>query len=344
MPMISSRGRQRLAALALLGGALLAQHASAVCRISDKDYIAQDVSLDMGKVVILPSTPIGGVIAEKSVRLNNPFYAAACPLGGGSFIAEYVNARQRQEVSTLSNVYETDIAGVGIRVMHLSRVGKPDYYPFRGFFRLIALYFRDDVMRVQLIKTGAHTGSGQIAPPGKFTTYYYDGDGPSRPFLTSSFSGSGTTIISPTCEVESGSRNIIVDFGDVAKTAFNGIGSRAADRDFQIRLKCSGKGDWADQIGISIRVDGERDVSGLPGVLRLSAAPDSAAGVGIQLVSFLQGIEQPVELGKSIYVDKLGQFDNYVTVPLRARYIQTRAGSVGVGIANGKATFTLEYH
>ena len=31
------------------------------------------------------------------------------------------------------------------------------------------------------------------------------------------------------------------------------------------------------------------------------------------------------------------------SLPLRARYVQTQAGTVGAGVANGQATFTIQY-
>ncbi|MGM3367064.1 hypothetical protein ACS212_23405, partial [Escherichia coli] len=70
MPLISFRGRKALAALAMLGGVLLAQQASAACRIQSSWFVAQDVTMDMGQIVILPSTPVGGVIKEISEPIN----------------------------------------------------------------------------------------------------------------------------------------------------------------------------------------------------------------------------------------------------------------------------------
>lgn len=32
-----------------------------------------------------------------------------------------------------------------------------------------------------------------------------------------------------------------------------------------------------------------------------------------------------------------------MSLPLRARYVQTQAGTVGAGTANGQATFTIQY-
>ena len=103
--MISSRGRKALAALAVLGGVLLAQQASAACRIQNSWFIAQDVTMDMGQIVILPSTPVGGVIKEISEPITQQNSVARCDSWtGGRSIGEYVNAAQKRPVAGFSNV------------------------------------------------------------------------------------------------------------------------------------------------------------------------------------------------------------------------------------------------
>lgn len=50
-----------------------------------------------------------------------------------------------------------------------------------------------------------------------------------------------------------------------------------------------------------------------------------------------------MKFGVPILVDTFPQFDSAVVLALRARYVQTRAGPVGAGEANGLATFTIQY-
>lgn len=343
MPMSSSRGRKAVAAFAVMGGVLLAQQASASCRIQSNNFVAQDVTMDMGQVVILPSTPVGGVIKELSVPINQRNGAAACDWFGGYSRGEYVNAPQKRPVAGFSSVYETGVSGVGIRLFRDSG-DIQTYYPHSinfGYSSSIAL--AGGQFRIQLIKTAAQTGSGVIAPNGRFTTYYFDGDGASRPVLTSTFRGTGTTVVSPTCEVQAGSRNIAVDFGSVPNTSFTGVGSRAVDRDFEIRLNCEGSNVAAYQSRIGIRLDADQDSSNMPGVLKLSAASNSATRIGIQMVRRDGSSEREVRFGQSISVGTTAVGTSVMTLPLRARYIQTRAGTVGAGEAKGTATFTIEY-
>jgi len=344
MPMISSRGRQALAALAVLGGVLLAQQASAACRIQNSWVIAQDVTMDMGQMVILPSTPVGGVIKEISEPITQQNSVARCDSWtGGRSIGEYVNAAQKRPVAGFSNVYETDVAGVGIRLYRDSGAIQT-YYPHSinfGGGSVVSLI--GGQFRIQLIKTAAQTGSGVIAPNGRFTNYYFDGDGPGRPVLTSTFKGSGTTVVSPTCEVQAGSRNIAVDFGSVPNTTFTGVGSKAVDRDFEIRLNCQGSNVAAYQSKIGIRLDADQDSSNMPGVLKLSAASNSATRIGIQMVQRDGSTEREVRFGQTISVGTTAPGTSVMALPLRARYVQTQAGTVGAGVANGQATFTIQY-
>ena len=169
--MISSRGRKALAGLALLGGVLLAQQASAACRIQINGFVAQDVTMDMGQIVILPSAPVGGVIKEISESINQRDRVASCDYwSGGRSIGEYVNAAQKRPVPGFSDTYETDVPGVGIKLFRDSgsiQVYYPHQLTFGGNSTVTLIGGR---FRIQLIKTAAQTGSGVIAPNGRFTT------------------------------------------------------------------------------------------------------------------------------------------------------------------------------
>ena len=343
MPMIVSRGRRVLPAVVVLGGLLVAQQAVASCSLSSASFVAQDVQMDMGQIVILPGTPVGGVIKQLSVPINGRDSVARCDRFGGRSVGEYVNAAQRRAVPGFANVYETGVAGVGIRLYRDSGTIQT-YYPHSITFAGNAtISLTGGMFRIELIKTAAQTGSGTIAPNGRFSTYYFDGNGSSRPVLTSTFKGSGTTVVSPTCEVQAGSRNIPVDFGSVPNTAFTGVGSRAVNRDFEIRLDCQGSNLAEYQSKVGIRLDADPDSANLPGVLKLSAVANSASRIGIEVVRRDGSSEREVRFGQSITLGATTPGSSTLTLPLRARYVQTLAGTVGAGVANGQATFTIQY-
>lgn len=81
----------------------------------------------------------------------------------------------------------------------------------------------------------------------------------------------------------------------------------------------------------------------MPGVLKLSAASNSATRIGIQMVQRDGSTEREVRFGQTINVGTTAPGTSVMALPLRARYVQTQAGTVGAGTANGQATFTIQY-
>lgn len=334
------RARWLAIAIAALGVPGLAQ---ARCALSSFGFVAQDVRMDMGTVVIRPDVPIGSVIQRLEVPIDARSSIARCDRSGGTAYGAYVNAAQQIPVPGMADVYATDVAGVGIRLFRDSG-SVQTYYPHTLSFRPYAtLSLTGGRFIIELIKTAEQTGSGPLAPAGRFTTYYLDGDGAGRPILTSSFSGAGTTLVSPTCEVEAGNRNIAVDFGSVPAASFAGVGTRAVNRDFAIRLNCRGSQMAEFQSAIGVRLQGAQDPSDLPGVLRIAEGDEAASRIGIELVDMRTGVEAPLTLGQKLEIGRTAPTPALLSLPLRARYIQTRPGTVGPGRASGVATFTIEY-
>lgn len=330
----------------LLVGALilsLASLAQASCRLDVANFVPQDVQMDMAQVVILPSVPVGGLIKDLMVSINQRDRIAQCT-GGGTANGRFTHAAQQVPVQGFSNVYATDVAGVGIRVYRDSGTIQT-YYPHTLTPAASSeVSLAGGTFRVELIKTAAVTGSGSIAPAGRFTTYYLDGDGPNRPILVSTFKGSGTTVVNPTCVVQAGSRNIVVDFGALPASSFTGVGSRTINRDFDIRLDCQGSNLAQFQSRIGIRLDATQDPSNLPGVLPLTATTDAAAGIGIEMVQRNGSAEKQLRFAENIDLGLSVAGSSSLSLPLRARYVQTRAGRVMPGRADGTATFTIQYN
>lgn len=146
--------------------------------------------------------------------------------------------------------------------------------------------------------------------------------------LTSTFKESGTTVVSATCQVQAGSRNIVVDFG-----------SRAVDRDFDIQLTCQGSKLALYQSAVGIRLDAAQDSSNRPGVLALTAGANRATRIGIEVVQRDGTAERELRFGEAVNLGRTVVGNSTLTLPPRARYIQTVAGAVGAGTA----TFTIEY-
>src|SRR5690606_34383750 len=120
------------------------------------------------------------------------------------------------------------------------------------------------------------------------------------PVLTSTFKGSGTSVVSATCQVQAGSRNIVVDFGSVPRTTFTGVGSRAVDRDFDIQLTCQGGNLALYQSAVGIRLDATQDSSNRPGVLALSAGANRATRIGIEVVQRDGTAKRELRFGEAV--------------------------------------------
>ncbi len=347
MPMINFRTR-KFAAHVVLGLALTPSFpAFATCWISEPTFVPQDIALDMGRVVVPAGLAVGAVIKElgqpivaKSGFLScTPWYVG---FGGGAVESTYANARQHQ-TTAIADVFQTDVPGVGVRVLQESQ-GNIRRFPFTRYYQSASdAKIEAGQLRIQLVKTSERTGSGPIAAIGQFVRSYANYDGAAKPILTGSLRGAGITIVSSTCQVQAGSRNVVVDMGGVAGNSFSGVGSRSSSRDFEIILDCQGDSAHEAQSRIGIRLDSNQDSSNFPGVLPINTGSNSATGIGIEIVRREGGGEREVIFGQTIGIGSTTPGASTLALPLRARYIQTQPGSVGPGLANGQATFTIQY-
>ena len=291
------------------------------------------VNLDMGTILIQPSTPVGTVLATKRFHPVSTTHDVATCTNGGTIRHDYV---QGSPVSGFSNVFSTDIQGVGIRIKFYSGDGlgaTTDYYPILSTItgnrniEMRATSFYD----VEVIKTEAMTGTGPLAT-GRVARFFGDDNKDLGEIFVPA---NGITIVTPTCEVDSGSRNILVQLGKVAHKNFTGVGSTAGSRQFSIQLNCSAGVAAANTV--HIRMDATPDPSGQQGVLQLASGTNAATGVGIQV---LDSTSVGVKFGEDALVGP--SKDGSYILPYTARYFQT-APNVTAGVANGMATFNLNY-
>jgi len=291
-------------------------------------------NLDMGSVLIDPKLPVGAVIATKKFpQTPSTRNVLDCRfnVGGGN---AYGVVAQGAPVPGFSNVFTTGIAGVGIRVGVYEANGKLDnYFPFHFVLanNIIVTQFAGSYFQVDLIKTDAITGSGTAAS-GTFARTFGDDK---LPYTTINIQANGLTIVTPTCAVDAGSQNILVQLGKVPRKNFTGVGSTAGTKPFNIQLNC------AAGVGVNnavhLRMDATADPYGQPGTLQVNQSADHAKGVGIQV---LDKAGTPVKFGEDALVGP--SKDGSYVLPFTARYIQA-ASDVTVGPANGVATFTIKY-
>jgi type 1 fimbria pilin len=332
----SAAGRARVARrgkllrlLVLAGCCAASQLAWAGCnRVSGASE--KLINMDMGTVIIDYDFPVGSVI--KSQRFPIPIYGSPeqawdCEATGGTLRGTML---QGAPVSGYSNVYSTNVTGVGVR---LSRQindidGNPrtTYYPHTISIPAgnNAYFVSPSYFQVELIKIAQRTGSGTFAR-GTYTTYSGD-DGISA--VTSVLNGIGITVVTPSCKTQ----DVQVQMGRFASKEFKAIGTTTIKRAFSIPIRCQ-----TSQQNVSLVLDAARDPSNIDGVLRIASGNNTAAGVGIQL---LKGDGTPVRFGASIPVGP--SIDTTYQIPFSARYYQT-SNRVTPGRADGEATFTLTY-
>ncbi|MGF6350730.1 fimbrial protein [Variovorax sp. W2I14] len=320
--------RFAMPALALLLGA---QGAWAACTVTP-GYIEKTVNMAMGRVVIPNDAAVGTMFKSQlfplpSSAINKPW---TC-VGGGSVKGVML---QGIAVPGLDHVFTTAVSGVGIRLSRYFSATEVSYYPHdRTTTSDFGNFDAASRFQVELFKIATVTGNGPLAQ-GTYTQYYSVAD--NKSVLTTNLLGEGITIITPSCSVDLGSRNILVEFGKVPLSSFKGRGTTAGERKFNIKLNC--KAGQNAQNTVYLRMDATPDASNEQGVLKITQAGSTiATGVGIQVVN---DKSVPVKFGEEALVGP--SMDGSYVLPYTARYFQT-GDKVTPGRADGTATFTLDY-
>ena len=146
---------------------------------------------------------------------------------GGFNIA--LNVNQGTSVAGQSNVYSTNIQGIGFRIRTLG--SNANTWPTGvGVFNAAAasVYIGWRQIQFDLVKTAAIVGNGQLTP-GEYGRAQVSGNPFDQYFRVVVAGGS---ILTPTCSVDAGSQNVTVPLGSVYRTAFQGAGSTTAPSAF----------------------------------------------------------------------------------------------------------------
>ncbi|MBO1014522.1 type 1 fimbrial protein [Achromobacter sp. SD115] len=329
------KGRQKAAMLALSCLALMlgayAPQSQAACTLGPG--IAQNViNINLGNILVPPGRGQSKVdpIADRKYPISHKDGALLrCSDGGGKAMGSIHMGSRVDDTS----IYRTNIPGIGIRIglRPGDHVGS-FYFPYSwgldhaGTEGTIG---PKGWIHVQLFKISPTTGNGALEAGLYASLYAQDAPGEA---LRVRIDGRTTSIITPSCTA---APTPPVRLGKVWKNLFSSVGSTAAEQSFNIKLNC--REAKPELNSVYLRMDAKPDASGTPGVIALSPDANAATGVGIQI---LDKDRQPVAYGQSalVGVSKDGVYD----VPFHARYYQT-ASQVTAGVANGTATFTLEY-
>ncbi|ENV34754.1 fimbrial protein [Acinetobacter gerneri] len=309
----------------------------AACKLKNNNFVAQNVVMDIGSVTISPDSLVGEILYTGSFTINERANVASCSNGGGSSIGKILIGSPVQ--TTLGNVYSTNITGIGVRLYRDSGEIQ-SYYPHEIKFdntneiRLVGGKFKVDI-----VKTAMTTGTGALSS-GLYSTYYFNGDGQTKPVLTSTLNANGIVITNPTCVYRDGTDGQTVELDKVSAKELTGVGSVAKQKDFWIKLSCNGGNTKDQKLNLSFAYTADPS-AGTNGVMKNTVGSGYATGVGIQILR--EDGATKVKNGDKINVSTVNK--NTASNPelkLKAQYYQT-AAQVNPGKVFTSATVTISY-
>lgn len=326
----------------LTAGLGLYGEANAACSTS-QDFRTVDVSMQVGRVVVRPSDPVGKVLVKSLFEIR--------PNDGTTYTcsrSDMMVARllQNYAISPLgNNIYSTNIPGIGIRLYReaFNATNFSGYYPYTAPVPGTNIRLSEGYFVVEIVKTAENTGSGTLVP-GQYSTYYA-GNRSDRPFLTSTVYGNAITIASSSCEWR-GNINKAVTLPTVTKSGFTGVGSTQGEQSFDLNILCNGGENptgYEEKNLISLSFDYQTEGTNTQVLRNLEPNATKANGVGVQLLWNYNNQNRVIGLGDKLELGtvKSNQTIEY-NVPLTARYYQTNA-NVTAGKVRAMATVTIEY-
>ena len=326
----------------LTAGLGLYGEANAACSTS-QDFRTVDVSMQVGRVVVRPSDPVGKVLVKSLFEIR--------PNDGTTYTcsrSDMMVARllQNYAISPLgNNIYSTNIPGIGIRLYReaFNATNFSGYYPYTAPVPGTNIRLGEGYFVVEIVKTAENTGSGTLVP-GQYSTYYA-GSRSDRPFLTSTVYGNAITIASSSCEWR-GNIDKAVTLPTVTKSGFTGVGSTQGEQSFDLNILCNGGENptgYEEKNLISLSFDYQTEGTNTQVLRNLEPNATKANGVGVQLLWNYNNQNRVIGLGDKLELGtvKSNQTIEY-NVPLTARYYQTNA-NVTAGKVRAMATVTIEY-
>lgn len=315
-------------------------------------------------------TPVGQVIYQQQIGPtmdNTPgAYRITCTTNG-LFRFSYSYSATPRPLSPLGNVYQTNLAGVGVRFVSQEPKPFPTVYSFSTTMQTSYSVSQAVMTRIymELVKTGdinAGTINGNALPTARVSL------GQTGSFVALydiKISGS-LSVTTPTCNVAPTSGTMSVTMGSYKASEFTGAGSGTDWKDASITVNCSGRFYGNSGVNTPVKIaatsDGKTNtartlqnniwemtltpgngvIDSANGIMKLKNETQSAGGIGIQLSTSASDTNK-INLANKIS-DKISKtaVNPTITVPLYARYIQT-ASTVTAGKANGSLIYTISY-
>lgn len=324
-------------------GCTLSLEGYAACTAS-RGFVPIDISMNVGRVVVKPSDPIGKVLYKATFPINPNGSKIVCDRNAGVIQAVL---SQNPDLSPTGgdSVYNTNIEGIGIRLYRDASglSGFSGYYPYNNNLTARQYSLAKGFFVVEIIKTAASTGSGALTA-GRYSSYH-SRDDVSKPFLTSTVYGNAITIASSSCELL-GEINKTVQLPTVNKTGFKGIGSIQGAQDFDLNFLCNGGENptlYEENNKISLNFDYTLAPNTKNVLANSAPASTRAGGVGIQLKTNYKNMSKVIAKNEKLELGTVKSNQNIqYNVPLSASYYQTDAVTTP-GKVSSVATVTIQY-
>ncbi|WP_232246855.1 fimbrial protein [Serratia plymuthica] len=298
--------------------------------------------MKLGRVLVTPGSQVGDTLVTGQFPINEVGNIASCSRGGSA-----IGSIMQGRATSFANVWSTNIPGIGIR-LYREAGSVSNFYPHTlNFSGNSNVTLNGGYFKIDVVKTAAQTGTGQLTT-GLYTNYYMDGTGPGLPLLQSIVDANSLTIVTSTCNVDSGSKNKVVNLDTVTAASFGAVGSTQGEKAFDLNINCvGGVGENllpgnAGQGIVNVRFDYTPDSSNAPGVIKSQSGANTASGVAVQLLT--GSTTQPIKNGDAVNAGRtVPNQANTLTLPLKARYYRTGTTIKG-GNIQSTATFTIEYN
>ncbi|MBK5071718.1 fimbrial protein [Budviciaceae bacterium CWB-B4] len=286
-------------------------------------YSIRTNTFNFGVITVQRDTPVGTVLKTVATSIDNQTFDSCTGNSYDRFVLTYPGAAS----TSLSNVFSTNIPGIGIRVYMPD--GAVWYYTPSGSIR----YFSGNTNGINYAPTYIDVVKIGPASSGTFTSGTIarqiddSGAGGINIVLT------GGSVVAVACSITTPNVNVPLD--PVLASSFTGVNSTKGDKPFTIGLNC----DAGARINASLSFDQNTDTSNTS-VIKLTGAGSAgvATGVGIQL---LYG-STPLQRNTNIVLKTSTGGQEFPAGSFTARYFQTRS-TVTTGDANATATLNLTY-
>lgn len=312
---VAGFARYSAPALATLMTALFMPQANASCRAERP----VELNFQLNDVTLFRTLPMGSVIQESVVSDPRGSQQPILTCDGGGLI------KTKNNIGGLikSNVYSTNIEGVGYRVL-LANKNVPEEHAVQcQSAQCEAKYPFEPVWQFQLIKTAATRSGGQLLA-GRYLSVETDsGD------VIANLNINTTTLTPSACTIAT--PKVDVYMGDIDIKKFSGPGSFAGEKEFTIQLNCD------EKMPFSLLFSGVLPPGSHPaGTLALTNEAGSAEGVGVRM----RYNGTPIALDEDITFE--AQASGTTSLAFSAEYLQLDP-QIKAGKANAIATFNLRY-